>query len=227
MLPIGVAARDCYSERVAPVRCACTSERLRVPYLLSRRAFGWLLPLLVCGCVLSTGCRRSAAPATAPEQPNPRLLARQEAQALVKSEGTARAELADIPTPSKHKYVNVHSTDAWENPLLTVHRDSMTLRVIFPRQTNSPVDAGTMLHPEAARRQELELRMSDLPEGLAAVPEFAWPYGRVVAIQESPTVSRQDRVQVRRNVEQAIRIVNDLDVVVDEWNAPAGNGLPH
>lgn len=123
--------------------------------------------------------------------------------------------------------MNVHSTDAWENPLLTAHRDSLTLRVIFPRQTSSPVDAGTMLHPEAARRQELELRMSDLPEALAAVPEFAWPYGRVVAIQESPTASRQDRAQVRRNVEQAIQIINNLDVVVDEWNAPTGNGLLH
>jgi hypothetical protein len=31
---------------------------------------------------------------------------------------------------------------------------------------------------------------------------------------------------VRRNVEQAIRMVNDLDVVVDEWT-PGGNGLLH
>jgi hypothetical protein len=48
----------------------------------------------------------------------------------------------------------------------------------------------------------------------------------VVAIEESPTASRQDRAQVRRNVEQAIRMVNDLDVVVDEWT-PGGNGLLH
>ena len=145
----------------------------------------------------------------------------------MKSEATARASLEQIPPPLKHRYVNVHSTDAWENPLLTVHRDSMTLRVIFPRQTNSPVDAGTMLHPAAARRQDLEIRMADLPEALGAVPDFAWPYGRVVAIEESPTAARQDRAQVRRNVESAIRIVNDLDVVVDEWNAPNGGGLLH
>ena len=119
----------------------------------------------------------------------------------------------------------MRSTDAWENPLVTVHRDTLTLRVIFPQQTSSALDAGTLLHPAAARRQVLEIRMSDLPEALAAVPDFAWPYGRVVAIQEAPSLSREDRVQVRRNVEQAIRIVNDLDVVVDEWNAPSGNGL--
>lgn len=146
---------------------------------------------------------------------------------MAKQEATARVSLEEIPPPSKHLYVNVRSTDAWQNPFLTVHRDSLTLRVIFPQQTSSALDAGTLLHPAAARRQELEIRMSDLPEALAAVPEFAWPYGRVVAIEESPNAARQDRPQVRRNVEQAIRIVNDLDVVVDEWTGPAGNGLLH
>jgi hypothetical protein len=48
----------------------------------------------------------------------------------------------------------------------------------------------------------------------------------VVAIEEAPNASRQDRPQVRRNVEQAIRIVNDLDVVVDEWT-PGSTGLLH
>ena len=145
----------------------------------------------------------------------------------MKKEATARASLAEIPPPSKHLYVNVHSTAAWQNPFLTVRQDTLTLRIMFPQQTSSALDAGTLLHPAAARRQELEIRMSDLPEALAAIPEFSWPYGRVVAIEEAPATSRQDRVQVRRNVEQAIRIVNDLDVVVDEWTAPSGNGLLH
>lgn len=186
-----------------------------------RAAFLFVLPLL-----LFAGCRRSAQ-STSPQQLTPRQLQQQQARALAKSEATARASLEEIPPPSKHLYVNVRSTDAWQNPFLTVHRDTLTLRIIFPQQTSSALDAGTLLHPVAARRQELEIRISDLPEALAAVPDFAWPYGRVVAIEESPTASRQDRPQVRRNVEQAIRIVNDLDVVVDEWTAPGGNGLLH
>lgn len=177
--------------------------------------------------VFVCGCHRNAQPAAQQQQPTPREVARQRALALAKSEATARVSLEEIPPPLKHRYVNVHSTDAWENPFLSVHRDTLTLRVIFPQQTSSPVDAGTLLHPAAARKQELEIRMEDLPEALAAVPDFSWPYGRVVAIEESPTASRQDRVQIRRNVEQAIRIVNDLDVVVDEWNAPSGSGLLH
>jgi hypothetical protein len=186
-----------------------------------RAAFAFILPLL-----LFAGCRRSAQTG-AQQQPTARQLEQQQARALAKNEAAARDSLENIPPPSKHLYINVHSTDAWQNPFLTVHRDTLTLRIIYPQQTSSALDAGTLLHPAAARRQVLEIRMSDLPEALSAIPDFSWPYGRVVAIEESPTASRQDRAQIRRNVEKAIRIVNDLDVVVDEWSAPGGNGLLH
>lgn len=199
---------------------ACPAHPLHHPNA-KRVALVLILPL-----TFFAGCRHGTSTA-GPQQPTPRQLQQEKARALAKSEAAARVSLEEIPPPSKHLYVNVHSTDAWQNPFLTVHRDSLTLRVIFPQQTTSALDAGTLLHPAAARRQELEIRMSDLPEALAAVPDFAWPYGRVVAIEESPTASRQDRAQIRRNVEQAIRIVNDLDVVVDEWTGPSGNGLLH
>lgn len=171
--------------------------------------------------MLVAGCHRGS------QQPSTHEVQKEQARELAKNEATARDSLQNIPPPSKHLYINVHSTDAWQNPLVTVHRDTLTLRIMFPQPTTRGLDAGTLLHPAAARRQELEIRMKDLPEALSAVPDYSWPYGRVVAIQESPTASRQDRAQVRRNVEQAIRIVNDLDVVVDEWNAPTGNGLLH
>lgn len=177
--------------------------------------------------MLFTGCRRGAQSGGGTQQPTPRQLQQQQARALAKDETAARESLENIPPPLKHRYINVHSTDAWQNPFLTVRRDTLTLRIIFPQQTSSALDAGTMLHPAAARRQELEIRMTDLPKALAAIPDFSWPYGRVVAIEESPTASRQDRAQVRRNVERTIRIVNDLDVVVDEWNATGGSGLLH
>jgi hypothetical protein len=210
---------DCYSDCVHRVLAAYSFQRptcLNVKWV----AVAFAVPLL-----LFSGCSRNAQ-SSGPQQPTARQLQQQQARALAKSEAAARVSLAEIPPPSKHLYVNVHSTDGWQNPFLTVHRDTLTLRVIFPQQTSSALDAGTLLHPAAARRQELEIRMSDLPEALAAIPEFSWPYGRVVAIEEAPNASRQDRPQVRRNVEQAIRIVNDLDVVVDEWT-PGGGGLLH
>ena len=202
---------------------ACPADRCPRYWCLNVEhvAFIFVLPLL-----LFTGCHRSAQSGGA-QPPTPRQLQQQQARTLAKNEATARGSLENIPPPLKHRYVNVHSTDAWQNPFLTVHRDTLTLRIIYPQQTSSALDAGTLLHPAAARRQELEIRMSDLPEALSAIPDFSWPYGRVVAIEESPAASRQDRVQVRRNVETAIRIVNDLDVVVDEWSASGGSGLLH
>lgn len=179
------------------------------------------LPLFV----LPTGCHHAGTPQETAL--TPRQLQQQEARALAKKEATARESLDQIPPPSKHRYINVHSTDAWVNPFLSVHRDSVTLRVIFPQRTGSPVDGGTMLHPVDARRQELDVRLQDLPEALAAVPDFSWPYGRVVAVEESPTAPRQDRAQVRRNVEVIIQMLNNLDIVVDEWTGPTGNGLLH
>jgi hypothetical protein len=205
------------------VQHACPADACPRSWSLNVKhvAFIFVLPLL-----LFMGCRRSAQSGGA-QPPTPRQLQQQQARTLAKNEATARESLENIPPPLKHRYVNVHSTDAWQSPFLTVHRDTLTLRIIYPQQTSSALDAGTLLHPAAARRQELEIRLSDLPEALSAIPDFSWPYGRVVAIEESPTASRQDRAQVRRNVETTIRIVNDLDVVVDEWSATGGSGLLH
>jgi hypothetical protein len=74
-----------------------------------------------------------------------------------------------------------------------------------------------MLRPEAARRQEVQLRPADLADALIALPPGAWRYGRVVAVAESPLASRKDRPKVRRNVAAAIQQLNDLGVVVEEW----------
>ncbi len=70
------------------------------------------------------------------------------------------------------------------------------------------------------RKQELVLRLSELPEALVALPQEAWPYGRVIAIEEDPVAPRPDRIQVRRNVETTIQVLNDLGVVVYEWPSP-------
>jgi hypothetical protein len=74
-----------------------------------------------------------------------------------------------------------------------------------------------MLRPEAARRQEVQLRPADLAEALIALPPSAWRYGRVIAVAESPLADPKARPKVRRNVEAAIQQLNDLGIVVEEW----------
>jgi len=64
-----------------------------------------------------------------------------------------------------------------------------------------------------------------LPQALASLSPEVWPYGRVVAIEESPAAPRKERVAIRRNVEATIQILNDLGVVVDEWTGSTGTLL--
>ncbi len=187
-----------------------------------------LLHLILCAAsllLLLPGCEQPASTTTSekPATPTPRQIQQQQARDLAKKEAAARDTLDAIPPPSKRRYTNVRSSDGWVNPFLSVHRDSVTLRVIFPQTTSSPIDGGTMLHPVGARRQELEVRFADLPDALAAVPDFAWPYGRVVAVEESPTAPKEQRPQIRRNVETTIQVLNDLGIVVDEWTNPSSS----
>jgi hypothetical protein len=139
------------------------------------------------------------------------------AQAAATKRDLQRAELARIPLPTKSLYVDVHEPGAWANPFLSVDTDKLNLRVTMADANPSTVGQGTMLRPEAARRQEVQLRLSDLADALIALPPGAWRYGRVIAIAESPLASRKDRPKVRRNVEAAIQQLNDLGIVVEEW----------
>jgi len=103
------------------------------------------------------------------------------------------------------------------NPYLAVGPDTITLRILQPDANPSSVGQGTLLRLEAARRQELQLRLADLNQAIVAIPAGAWRYGRVIAVAESPLATAKDRPMVRRNVEAVIRQLNDLGVVVEEW----------
>ena len=147
----------------------------------------------------------------------------QEAKAAIAERDTERQELEQIPPPAKNRYMGIHTRESWGNPFLIVGKKTVTLRVTYPEAPQSNLAPGNLMHPANARKRELELRLSDLPEALAAIPEDSWPYGRVVAVEEDRVEARADRVQVRRNVETTIQVLNDLGVVVYEW--PSGGLL--
>jgi hypothetical protein len=149
------------------------------------------------------------------------VTAEQKAQAAAQATATVRDQqrtaLALIPLPTKSMYVDVHEPNAWENPFLSVDANTLNLRVTLADANPSKVGRGTMLRPEAARRQEIQVRPADIAQALIALPPGAWRYGRVIAVAESPMASRKDRPVIRRNVEAAIQQLNDLGVVVEEW----------
>ncbi len=138
-------------------------------------------------------------------------------QAAVTERDRERAALSHIPLPTKSLYVNVREPGEWANPFISVDADYLTLHVTMADANTSPVGEGSMLRPAAARRQELQIHLVDLPTALIALPDRAWQYGRVVAISESPLADRKRRPLVRRNVEAALQKLSDLGIVVDEW----------
>lgn len=139
------------------------------------------------------------------------------AQARATLEDQQREQLSRIPLPTKSMYVDVHEPSAWKNPFLAIGPDSITLRIVFSDANTSDVGKGTMLRPEAARRQEIQIRPGDLPKAMVALPDGAWRYGRVVALAELPGASPKERPKMRRNLETAIQQLNDLGIVVEEW----------
>jgi Asp-tRNA(Asn)/Glu-tRNA(Gln) amidotransferase A subunit family amidase len=143
--------------------------------------------------------------------------AQEAAQATATEADRQRDALALIPLPTKSMYVDVHEPGAWANPFLSVDAETLNLRITLTDANTSAVGQGTMLRPEAARRQEMQIRPSDLAKALIALPPGAWRYGRVIAVAESPVASKKDRPKVRRNVEAAIKQLNDLGIVVEEW----------
>lgn len=137
----------------------------------------------------------------------------------------ARDELAQIPPPSKNLYMNVHELSSWENPVLTVQQDMITITVMRPDANPSELGKGTMLRPLAARKDVVSIRPKDLVDGLGAIPRGAWPYGRVVAIEEAHNAPKAALPVLRRNIESAMQTLNDLGIVADEWNDQRPVGL--
>jgi hypothetical protein len=190
------------------------SKRLQIN--LSTTLFASLALLLG---VSMAGCHKEeqAVVGVAQHAVNAEQQAQQAAQAAAAKRDQQRAQLARIPLPTKSLYVDVHEPSGWANPFLSADADWLTLRVTMVDANPSTLGEGTMLRPDAARRQEVQLRSADVADALVALPPGAWRYGRVVAVAESTLAVRKDRPKVRRNLEAAIRQLNDLGVVVEEW----------
>jgi hypothetical protein len=143
--------------------------------------------------------------------------AEHQAQAASLKRDEERADLAKIALPTKSRYVDVHEPGAWSNPFISFDTQMVNLRVTQADANPSDIGKGGILRPASARRQEIQIHQSDLVDALIALPAGAWPYGRVVAIEESPLADKRQRPMIRRQIEIAIRQLNDLGVVVEDW----------
>lgn len=137
------------------------------------------------------------------------------------SKSSARQELTEIPLPSKSTYLTIDQSSRWLNPFVTVESNMIQVRIYMPDENSSPVDRGGLTRLSSARKQILNVRPKDLPRALVALPDAAWPYGRVVAVGEE-IETPQNRTRLRSNLAITIGALKDMDIIVDDWS---GRGL--
>jgi hypothetical protein len=125
-----------------------------------------------------------------------------------------REQLEMISLPTKSRYMAIHSFESWQNPYLTVQPGMLELHVTLADANPSSMGVGGMLRPIGARRQVLDIGLDKLGDAISSVPKDAWPYGRVVAIEEAHKTPAAAEPAVRRNMEAAVAKLSDLGIVV-------------
>jgi len=173
-----------------------------------------LLAALLAGCSHAPSPSKAASSVEAAAAR--REQAMQQARAAAQAAASDRQELAGIPLPSKTVYTAIHTRQSWNNPFLIVSKSTVNLSMLYPPM-GPPAPGDSVLRLTAARRRVLDLRLADLSEALTALPPEAWPYGRVIAVEEDPNAPPSDGPAVRRNVEATMQTLSDLGVVVYEW----------
>jgi hypothetical protein len=170
--------------------------------VIERRSIRNLLcgGLVVICCVVACRKEKQAVVGVAQTAVN----AERKAQATASERDQQRVQLARIPLPTKGLYADVHDSSAWANPFLTAGPDMLTLRVAADGKAST-------------RRQETQIRLEDLARTVASIPPSAWHYGRVIVVAEAVHANPKDAQRSRRNVEAAIKQLNDLGIVVAEW----------
>lgn len=165
---------------------------------------GWvgLVAVLAVMPVSLTGCHAHSASAATPQEQAEQRAERED----------QREQLQQIPVSSKDRYMAIHSFESWENPYLTVQANMVELHVTRADANPSPIGVGGMFRPEAARRVVLYITDDKLGSAIAAIPPDAWPYGRVVAVEEAHHTPANAEPMVRRNLEKTMALLNDLGV---------------
>lgn len=135
------------------------------------------------------------------------------------SKADARQELSQLPQPSKSQYLAITQQSRWQNPFITVETNMIQIRIYFTDENTSSFDRGGLTRLSAARKHVLNVRLKDLPRALVALPDEAWPYGRVVAISRQQGPPR-DQPRIHSNMTITIAALKDMGVVVDDWTKP-------
>ena len=110
---------------------------------------------------------------------------------------TPEARIQQIPPADPKKYAAMRDMKAWRNPYLIVRVDGVALL-------------------DATNNEQQIVDPDKLAEALARLPASAWPYGRVVAIQEiSAAGSDEDKAKLRKNRALAAGALEGMQVLIN------------
>jgi hypothetical protein len=103
--------------------------------------------------------------------------------------------LESIPAPDPSKYPNFSDLTGWKNPYFVVRDDGIGFVDLSNREIH-------ILKPE------------EIPAELAALPESAWPYGRVVLVSQAAPkdATEQTKADLRKNRALLLGTLKELDV---------------
>ena len=108
---------------------------------------------------------------------------------------------ARIGSANPRRYKSIHDAKQWQNPFLVIRADG--IQVV----AKGLPSGGRTVDPRALRRT------------LTDLPVTAWPYGRVVAMQDiglhPADLSDGPAITVNRNL--TLAILTTLDVTVEGW----------
>lgn len=110
---------------------------------------------------------------------------------------TAEARIHAIPAANPDKYRGMKDYKGWRNPYLIVRNNGVWLL-------------------DVADNEERLVKSDELTLVLAGLPDTAWPYGRVVAVQESAVKgSPDDEAAFRKNKGIVAGTLQGLQVVIN------------
>ena len=104
-----------------------------------------------------------------------------------------------IPPADPNKYRSVADARDWQNPYLVVHANGIDARPI-----SAATEASTMSPADAVKYLE-------------RLPSIAWPYGLVVAVQESGLRASGEDARIKKNREELVRLLGEAGVKVELW----------
>ena len=102
-----------------------------------------------------------------------------------------------IPAAAHEKTASIRDAHDWVNPYCVIRSDGVSLRTNSQEYESVPID--------------------ELANRLSRLPLTAWPYGRIVAVQEIGIGSGDDNALIKRNRATLEKVLMSMGLTINWW----------